>query len=419
MFRNVIACFRQFIFLALLFIVAAAVNAQQPTPATPTSSPTPAQPKPPANPPESISAADFSKLSREMSEEGGYFLSDNFSSNETSYLHIVDKLKQMGATGGAYIGVGPEQNFTYIAKIRPRIAFLIDIRRQAVIQHLMYKAIFHLSPTRTEFLSRLLSKPLPTETSATDKPAEKDKPVAPKLTIPKADAPIEELLAFFNKIQATDVAYTANLAEIIKTIETEFQFPLSKDDKASLEYVYKNFRSEGVDIAFRLDGGGGWGNYFPSMRELIVQTDLNGKQGNFLAVVDDYNFVRDMHRKNLIIPVVGDFGGSKALAAIGDYLRKTGLTVTAYYLSNVEQYLFDGSSFETFAKNVKRLPLTDKSLFIRAVFNMRYSHPAAVPGHISTTVMQLMTGFVKSFDAGKYRDYGDVIFNDYISAQKP
>lgn len=381
--------------------------------------PAPVQPKPAATPtanlPESISAAEFAKLSREMSEAGGYFLSDNFTSNETSYLHIVDKLKQIGASGGAYIGVGPEQNFTYIAKIRPRIAFLIDIRRQAIVQHLMYKAIFHHSPTRTEFLSRLLCKPLPS-----DKPIEsdKDKPASPKLAIPKADAAIEDLLTFFGKIAATEAAYAANLAEIIKTIETEFQFPLSKDDRASLEYVYKTFRAEGLEIAFRLDGGGGWGAYFPSLRELILQPDLNGKLGHFLAVADDYNFVREMHRKNLIIPVVGDFGGSKALNSIGDYLRKHDLTVTAYYLSNVEQYLFDGSSFEAFARNVKRLPLTDKSLFIRAVFNMRYSHPAAVPGHISTTLMQLMTGFVKSFDAGKYHDYGDVIFNEYISAQK-
>jgi len=371
--------------------------------------------------PETISAADFSKMIREMSEDGGYFLSDNFTSNETSYLHIVDKLRQMGATGGAYIGVGPEQNFTYIAKIRPRVAFLIDIRRQAVIQHLMYKAIFHLSPTRAEFLSRLLSKPLPIESKEAPKDAKdaKDKPAAPKLTTPKADAPIEELLAFFNKIAATDAAYAANLAEVIKTIETEFQFSLSKDDRASLDYVYKTFRADGLEIAFRLDGGGSWGSYFPSFRELIVQPDLNGKQGNFLAVVDDYNFVRDLHRKNLIIPIVGDFGGTKALNAIGDYLRKNGLTVTAYYLSNVEQYLFDGSSFDAFAKNVKKLPLTDKSLFIRSVFNMRFSHPAAIPGHLSTTLMQLMTGFVKDFDAGKYRDYGDVIFNNYISAQKP
>jgi hypothetical protein len=396
---------------ALLFAASITTPAQQ------TSS---VQPKPP----DSISASDFSRLIRELSEEGGYFLSDNFTSNETSYLHIVDKLRQMGATGGAYLGVGPEQNFTYIARIRPRIAFIVDIRRQAVIQHLMYKAIFHLSPTRTEFLSRLLSKPLPVESPTASKDAKeptkeagKEKAEAPKLTIPKPDAPVEELLGFFNRIAATDQAYAANLAEIKKVIETDFQFPLSTNDKASLDYVYQSFRAEGLEIAFRLDGN--WGGYFPSFRELIVQTDLNGKVGHFLAVADDYNFVREMHRKNLIIPVVGDFGGTKALAGIGDYLRKHGLTVTAYYLSNVEQYLFDGSSFDGFARNVKKLPITDQSLFIRAVFNMRYQHPAGLPGHLSTTLLQQMTVFLKDYDEGAYRGYGDVIFKHYIAAEKP
>lgn len=97
---------------------------------------------------ESLLATDFSRLSRELSEEGGFFPSDNFTSNETSYLTVVDKLRQLNATGGAYIGVGPEQNFSYIAKVRPRIAFIVDIRRQAVMQHLLYKALFHLAPTR-------------------------------------------------------------------------------------------------------------------------------------------------------------------------------------------------------------------------------------------------------------------------------
>lgn len=416
--RKTVLLFQQFLNLvmAAALFAASSVSAQAQQPA-------PAQPKPP----ESISTPEFSRMIREMSEEGGYFLSDNFSSNETSYLHIVDKLRQLGATGGAYIGVGPEQNFTYIAKIRPRIAFIVDIRRQAMIQHLMYKAIFHLSPTRTEFLSRLLSKPLPKGLSGEAKEAVKDakdskeepktKPETPKLVIPKTDAPIEEILGFFGKIAATDQAYAANLAEITKVIETEFQFPLSKQDKESLDYVYRNFRAEGLDIAFRLDGN--WGGYFPSYRELIVQTDLNGKVGNFLAVVDDYNFVREMHRKNLIVPLVGDFGGPKALAAVGDYLRKNGLTVTAYYLSNVEQYLFDGSSFDGFARNIKKLPLTDNSLFIRAVFNMRYTHPAGLPGHLSTTLLQKMTVFLKDYDDAIYHNYRDVIFNHYIAPEKP
>lgn len=352
--------------------------------------------------PESLPAAEFSRLSREFSEEGGYFRSDNFTSNETSYLHIVDNLKKLGATGGAYIGVGPEQNFTYIAKIRPRIAFLIDIRRQAIIQHLMYKAIFHLSPTPTQFLSRLLSKPLPKD--AKDKPA-----------LPAADAKLNDVLAFFSQAQADDKTYAANLAEIRKVITEEFKYPLSEADIGSLDYVYKSFRTDGLEISYRTEGAGGV--YFPTLREILAEVDLNGKQGNFLANKDDYDFVRDLHRKNLIIPVVGNFAGKKALMSIGDYLRKYNLTVTAYYLSNVEQYLFGNGEFTAFAGNVKRLPINEKSLFIRALAG-RMPHPARMPGHRLATVLQQMTVFVKDFDEGLYQSYLDLMTTHFIAPEK-
>jgi len=344
-----------------------------------------------------IPAAEFSRMIREFSEDGGYFMSDNFTSNETSYLHIVDKLRELGVTGGAYLGVGPEQNFTYIAKIRPRIAFIVDIRRQAMIQHLMYKAIFHLSPNRAQFLSRLLSKPLPKEGA------------------PAPDVAPADLMTFIGKIAATDQAYAANLAEIKKTIQEDFQFPLSDRDRESLDYIYKSFRENGLDIAFRLDASY-YGGYFPSLKELTLQTDLNGKTGNFLAGADDYNFVRDMQKKNLIIPIVGDFSGTKALSAIGDYLRKNGLTVTTFYTSNVEQYLFDSAVFDGFAKNIKKLPINDKSMFIRAVFHMRYTHPARIQDHMSVTLLQRMKVFLKDFDEGLYPSYRELIVTNYIAA---
>jgi hypothetical protein len=347
--------------------------------------------------PESLSAAEFSRLVREISEEGGYFRSDNFTSNETSYLHVVDKLKQFGSTGGAYIGVGPEQNFTYISKVRPRIAFIVDIRRQAMIQHLMYKAIFHLSPSRSQFLSILLSKPLP------------------KGKAPAASAPINELLNLFTEAPADDQAYAANLASIRKTIQEEFRFPLSESDQGSLEYVYKAFRMEGLGISYRIDGFRG--SNFPTLREIVEETDLNGKQGNFLASAEDYEFVRGMHRKNLIIPVVGDFGGKKALAAVGEYLKKNGFTVSAFYTSNVEQYLFDGGLFAAFADNVKKLPINEKSLFIRAAAG-RFPHPARLPGHRLTTLLQQMTVFLKDFGEGRYQSYYDLITTNYIPLGK-
>src|SRR5438132_10467607 len=137
---------------------------------------------------EDISAAGFSRIVREFSEEDGFFRSDNFVSNETSYLHILDKLRVMGGSGGAYIGVGPEQNFTYIAKMRPRIAFIVDIRRQAMLQHLLYKALFHVSETRAQFLSGLLSRPLTGEQAL------------------RGGASVDELIDYFRRAEASEEA---------------------------------------------------------------------------------------------------------------------------------------------------------------------------------------------------------------------
>lgn len=354
----------------------------------------------PTTQPESLSAAEFSRLIRELSEEGGFFRSDNFTSNETSYLHVVDKMRELGAMGGAYVGVGPEQNFTYIAKVRPRIAIIVDIRRQAMIQHLMSKAVFHLAPTRSQFLSRLLSRPLPKE----------------KEKVAALEASVDALITYFRQTPADDQAYTANLAEIRKMIEKDFQFPLVEADQASLEYVYKTFRDLGLGIPTQR-GGGGRGGGSPDLGNLIAGTDLHGKLGNFLAVNEDYEFVRDLQRRNMLIPLVGDFGGKKALAAVGDYLRKNGYTVTVFYTSNVEQYLFDSRVFTNFANNVRKFPINDKSLFIRTA-SSRYSHPALVSGHRWATLLQKITVFLQDFDAGLYPDYPTLLTTHYIAAKE-
>jgi hypothetical protein len=243
----------------------------------------------------------------------------------------------------------------------------------------------------------LLSRPLP-----------KEKAFA-------ADAPLDDLLAYFSQAVADEKAYAANLADIRKAIQEEFQFPLVEADQKSLEYVYKSFRDEGLEISYRMDGFGGRGN-FPTYKEILAGTDLNGKQGNFLATVDDYEFVRNLHRKNLIIPVVADFAGKKGLVAVGEYLRKNGYTVTAFYTSNVEQYLFQNEVFSAFAENVRKLPITNKSLFIRSASG-RPSHPARMPGHRSATLLQLIEVFLKDFDAGLYQDHGDLVTTHYIAAE--
>ncbi len=346
-------------------------------------------------PSDSFSAAEFTRIVREFSEEGGYFHSDNFTSNETTYLTVVDKLRQLGASGGAYVGVGPEQNFTYIAKIRPRIAFIIDIRRQAMIQHLMYKALFHLSENRAQFLSRLFSRPLAGKNA------------------PGRNAPVARLTEYFSQTPASDQAYAANLAEVRKTIKDDFQFPLSASDLSVLEYVYKSFQMAGLEISFWMGAYGG----YPTMRDLIEQPDPNGKLGNYLASEGDYGFVRDLHRRNRIIPVVGDFAGPKALRTVGDYLRKNSYTVTAFYTSSVERYLFANRSFGAFASNVKALPINADSLFIRSTPSLWRSHRAYVSLRGRATVLQKISVFLSDYSQGLYPNYWSLVSAHFAAAE--
>ncbi len=341
---------------------------------------------------------------REFSEEEGFFRSDNFISNETSYLHIVDKLQSLQASGGAYIGVGPEQNFTYIAKIRPQIAFIVDIRRQAVVQHLMFKAMFHLAHDRTHFLSLLFSKPIN------------------KHTAPGSDAPIETIIDYLAGIPGDTSFYMANRVAIQRTIEEGCLSPLVEKDRAALEYILLAFKEENLTIQYRFGGPGWpsnpWGR-FPTLRDLILARDLGGRLGNFLASREEYDFVRDLQERNRIIPVVGDFAGSKALPSVADYLKAHGYSVTAFYTSNVEQYLFLNGVFKAFVDNVRKLPITEKSLFIRAYPNMRESHPARIDGHRLTTLLEKMPTFLRDFDEGLYPDYWALATTHYIAADAP
>jgi hypothetical protein len=345
-----------------------------------------------------IPAAEFSKIIKSFSEEGGNFLSDNLISNEDSYLSVLNKIRELHISGGAYIGVGPEQNFTYIAKLHPAIAFIVDIRREARIQHLLYKALFHLSKDRTEFLARLLSRPL----------AGKD--------APGAASSVRVLMNYFSIAPADSEYFTSNLAAIERTIQTDFEVPLTQRDRDFLAYAYKSFYREGVDISFQFNSSRrGGGSFMPSLRDLIEQTDPNGKTGNFLASADDYQSVRDLHEKNRIIPVTGDFAGPKTLKAIAGYLRNHSYSVNVFYTSNVEMYLFQDDAFDAFVENVKALPITDTSIFIRSV---QGRGRMSLGNFRMTTLLQYISVFKKDHPAGLYPDYWTMVSTHYIPLDK-
>src|SRR5690349_13815408 len=122
-----------------------------------------ARARPSAQQAAALSDSAFAALSARISEPGGYFDSDNLISNESSYLHVLGAMRRLGVSGGAYVGVGPDQNFSYMAQVRPRIAFIIDIRRDNLLQHLLFKSLFEMARNRAEYLALLTGRAVPND----------------------------------------------------------------------------------------------------------------------------------------------------------------------------------------------------------------------------------------------------------------
>ena len=63
--------------------------------------------------PAQLSDSEYWKMISDFSEPSGHFQYDIVTSNEVSYQHVMPELMKTPRSGGAYLGVGPEQNFTY------------------------------------------------------------------------------------------------------------------------------------------------------------------------------------------------------------------------------------------------------------------------------------------------------------------
>jgi hypothetical protein len=351
--------------------------------------------------PTRLTDQQFWSLSAAMSEPNGYFRSENLVSNEHTFQYVIPMLERR-LHGGVYLGVAPDQNFTYIAVTRPRMAFIVDIRRGNLLEHLMYKAIIELSPTRADFVSMLFSKPKP-------------RGLGPASTV-------EELFAAFDNVQTNEALYRENVQAIKDDLLKRHGFKLSADDLQQLEGIYWHFYWEGPGLRYTMSAampsanfrGGGWnrgwgyGGNFPTYEELVQQADWDGRSRSYLATEDAYAFLRSFEERNLLVPVVGNFAGTKALRAVGKYIRDHHEVVSAFYVSNVEQYLFQDNLFADFYRNVQTLPVDDSSTFIRSVSSrMGYSGPMQWMDGRATALDPIKASLL-DFQAGRIRRYFDL-----------
>lgn len=335
-----------------------------------------------------LPSSAFARQIADLSEKGGYFDTDNLISNEGSYLQVLPDLRRRQISGGAYLGVGPDQNFTYIAQIRASIAFIIDIRRDNLLLHLLFKALFSVARTRVEYLSLLTGRPVPADVE------------------PWRTAAISRIVDYVDKTPV-DPAAVAALRTRVDDAVGRAGVMLSKDDFDTIDRFHRRFIQDGLSLRFQSIGRPPQ-MYYPTYREMLVDTDADGREGNYLASEDAFQFVKSLEAKDLVIPVVGDVSGPTAMGAIAKLLGSRGERMSVFYASNVEFYLFGDGTFGRFIENLGRLPHDSSSVLIRSVFRY-YGRTMPRPGDGSVSQVDSIDNLLSETARGRIQRYGDLV----------
>ena len=329
----------------------------------------------------------FASLVAGLSEPPGYFDTDNLISNERSYLHVVPELRALaGRRRGVYLGVGPDQNFSYIAHLRPSLAIVIDLRRDNLLLHLLFKAVFAEARTRTAYLAMLTGRSPPAEGA-------------------KARS-LEEIVGYIDRAPPLRDEDLRALHGRLASLVNSFGVPLTDGDRATIDRFHRRFIAEGLSLQFNTFGRPPQYDY-PTFRELLLEIDRQGVRRSYLASEDDFQFVKRLHAEDRIVPIVGDLSGTAALAAVARFLAGANLHVAALYTSNVEFYLFRDGRFAEFIANLRRLPRQPGAVIVRSVFRSG-DVPSRVAGYNSASLIQPIDALIDGYASGRFRDYRDL-----------
>ena len=182
----------------------------------------------------------------------------------------------------------------------------------------------------------------------------------------------------------------------IKTFDCRFDA-----DRANRRF-HGRFIAAGLPLKFQTTGASL--SYYRRIA-ISAETDRQGKRWNFLAAEGDFQFVRSLEQRDLVVPVVGDLAGSSALPQIGQLIASRGERLSAFYASNVEFYLFGDGKFSSYVDNLKRLPHSNRSLIIRSVFG---GLGQSAPGYYSSSLVQPVDELLRGYAAGRFRGYPEL-----------
>ena len=366
--------------------------------------------------PSRLSDSTFWRLMREYSEPGGSFRSENLVSNETSLQYVLPELVARVPRGGVYVGVAPDQNFSYVAALRPDIAFVVDIRHQNAMELLLYKALFERSRDRADFLAMLFSRP--------------------PLAGVDSTSTAEQLFAALERNAPDSARHRENVRTILDQLGRVHRFALSDSERTLVACVYGAFFSEGPSLTYgystdcrnsgasdvgsvyrgRFGAVGRGGPGMPTYLGMLTSTDGAGRNWSYLASESAFRAVKAMQERNLIVPLTGDCAGPIALRSIGRWARAHDAVVRTFYVSNVEQYLFEqGDAVRRFYENVATWPLDSASTFIRSYGGFRISPDPVLlerphyPGDRSYQVTSSIGAVLEAWKRGRVGEWEAVL----------
>lgn len=343
---------------------------------------------------DNISPIEFTQMIKSMSEDEVFFVSENWISNEDRYLYVLNLLDKFKINGGVYIGVGPEQNYTYISAVKPDLAFIVDVRNRNTLQHLIYKIIFELADTPADFFSLLFSKPINNSNG------------------PNKHSNINELVNYFKNTPSSRKMYNETLEKIFNVLTIKYHFEITEYYEQLICYTFATIYRHNLNLDY--DGSTlltkGW--TWPTFAELLQATDIEGKQRNPFNNILEYQYLKKMHFENRIIPITGDFSGKKTLKSIGLYMKEHNLTLSSFYTSNVERYIFHSpdSTVDEWVDNVKNIPINNTSIFIRTLIMKDY-YQSNIMG------IQRIKTFLERYNNGFYANYRNLIDIEHITYQ--
>ncbi len=243
---------------------------------------------------------------------------DCFVSSEVGYNEVLARCQPVSATpNGAYLGVGPDQNYTYIGALRPRLAVILDARLDNLLEHLVFKLAFSQARDPLDYLCLLFGRRRPAAPAAAAD--------AKALVAQLHAQPLDEDQA---------ASFSAFVLQAFRARWSQDSKALSRVKRLLGELVRRQLKVTSVSerCLANLDK-------IPDFEEVITATTPEGFNFHYLTDAERFGYVKALHGQDAIVPLLGNVVSPRGIAAARSVVEAAGLTLSAVYLSNLEEFL--------------------------------------------------------------------------------